>query len=299
MSDRAGSTDFTKGSKVQLPRGGEMDKLEVYGWVMVDRPGEFQLIDKAALNIDRDYQRDRINHKRVNRIAHAWSWVMLGVLLVARRPDGTFWVFDGQHRKLGADKRSDVRELPCLVFRTSGLKDESKHFLDVNSDRGPVAMIDKFKALLAANDPTAVAVSWLVGADGYQIDRGGGNYTVECPGVLVRCYQQDRSATEIAWAVTVKVCSGAKPNERVILGLWRAQRHLSKLGLPPLTDARYQTAIDRMTVKSLTDSIGEVVAYTHRGGEKSYGEGVIRLLNYKRRYQIPSLLADPTPDAGE
>jgi len=39
--------------------------------------------------------------------------------VVALRDDNKWFVVDGQHRKLAADQRSDIRELPCLVFETN------------------------------------------------------------------------------------------------------------------------------------------------------------------------------------
>lgn len=76
-------------------------------------PGEFRMIDKAALNID---QRNQISESHVQSIANHWSWTAIGMILVSEQADGTLLVLDGQQRKMAADKRSDIQNLPCLVF---------------------------------------------------------------------------------------------------------------------------------------------------------------------------------------
>lgn len=155
--------------EVLIPSGGRMSKVEVYGWEIVDSPGKFKWIEKGFLNVDDDYQRDNLNLARVVRIASAWSWVRLGTLLVAERPDTSLWVFDGQHRKLGADRRSDITKLPCMVFASTGMRQEAGNFLNVNSDRGPVKSVDTFKAKLVAGDPVATSVKKLIGASKYEV----------------------------------------------------------------------------------------------------------------------------------
>jgi len=102
------------------------DKTARYAWTIKNAPGEFLMIPKSELEVDHAYQRDRINQRRVEELARAWDWIACGCLVVALRDDNKWFVVDGQHRKLAADQRSDIRELPCLVFETAGRREEAR-----------------------------------------------------------------------------------------------------------------------------------------------------------------------------
>lgn len=277
---------------------GPMDKVEMYGWETVDRPGKYQKIHKSQLNVDHDYQRDNVRHARVNRIAHRWSWVKFGAISVARRPDGTFWVCDGQHRKLAADKRSDVGELPCMVFDSTGQVDEANYFLAINGDRGPVAKIDAYKALLAQHDTNAMAVDEMVRASGYTVAKGGSDRTVQCVTALLKAINSDLRAARVAWRTAVSVAGGKTVVDRVFVSLFVVERHLAKIGAGSLTDDRFAAAIDKLNTKLITRSIAQTVEYHGKGGEKIFGEALLRLLNKGRRNPIPTLYAE-SQDADE
>lgn len=96
--------------------GSKIDKIKRYGWKLIDKQGEFMLIEKDELYVDPVYQRSNWNSKKVNDIASAWSWNRCGTLTVAIRDD-KWWIIDGATRKLAADKRSDIKKLPCMVVR--------------------------------------------------------------------------------------------------------------------------------------------------------------------------------------
>jgi hypothetical protein len=295
MTAANGRADPSMGVTV---RGGSMSKVEMYGWEIVDSPGRYERVAKSDLHVDHDYQRDHIKHARVNRIAAKWSWVRFGTLSVARRPDGTLWVFDGQHRKLAADKRADIDRLPCVVFTSDGPVSESRFFLDTNGDRGSVQMIDKFKALLAQKDETAEFVQRIVTTSGYKIERGGADFTVQCVGAVYRAAALDAAAAPAAWAIAAEMFAGKPVTDRVFTGLWRAERQIRKHGLGTLTAGAFAAAVGRLTPSAVTKSIVATAEYHGKGGTNAFGEGVIRLLNRGRRTNlIPSLYTEPGHDA--
>jgi hypothetical protein len=114
------------------------DKLSHYKWKTKNNQGEFVMIDKNELFVDHAYQRDKINEVRINAIASDWDWVMCGALSVSER-DGKLWVMDGQHRKLAADKRSDIKMLPCMVFDLDSQQKEAGAFVGLNSQKTAVS----------------------------------------------------------------------------------------------------------------------------------------------------------------
>jgi hypothetical protein len=89
----------------------KVDKVTRYGWLEADDLGDLCLLSKRDLNVDNRYQRER-KHPKVLAIARGWSWPACGVLIVAVREDGRYWVVDGGHRWAAAMERSDITHLP-------------------------------------------------------------------------------------------------------------------------------------------------------------------------------------------
>src|SRR5512134_3578070 len=135
-----------------------LDKVARYNWTIRNAPGEFLMIPKTELEVDPAYQRNKINQRRVDTLTRTWDWIACGCLVVALRDDNTWFVMDGQHRKLAADQRSDIRELPCLVFETTSRRQEAVSFLAINQGRVGVGSLDRYRAQLLSGDTTASAV---------------------------------------------------------------------------------------------------------------------------------------------
>lgn len=134
----------SNGTAAATDSGSKIDKLKRYGWTSRGERPVLSWIPKASIQIDGRYQR-KPSDSKVLRIASEFSWVAFGAISVARRPDGTFFVFDGQHRLLAVMRRSDIESIPCVVFDISP-KEEAGGFLDANSERRPVNAAEKFAA---------------------------------------------------------------------------------------------------------------------------------------------------------
>lgn len=269
------------------PSGAGVDKVLKYGWEIVDSRGRFDWLPKAELRIDHEYQRNNVNNKRVLRLAQSWSWVACGVLVVGRRPDGTYWVMDGQHRKLAADKRSDISTLPCLVFEVTGKAQEAQGFLAVNTDRGPVPSLSKFNAQVMARDPQAVAVKAMVEADGYTVKKGAASDGVACVGSLMSALASDAGAARIAWGLCVRLYAALPIDQRgsvqdkVFGSLFAAERFLKARRAGSLADPNNAEVLLRHTPADVLRSVNQSTSY-HGGGAKAWAEGLIRLLNKRR-----------------
>jgi hypothetical protein len=279
---QAKQTDYVNSDKRPSPHGRLQDKVEAYGWKVVDKPGRFMWLPKTQLNIDHEYQRDNVANKRVLRLTAEWSWVSCGVLTIGQRADGTFWVMDGQHRKLAADKRSDITTLPCLVFDVAGKSQEARGFIALNTERGPVQAIDKFNAQVMAEDATAIAVKDLVERDGYVISRAPGDRTVRCVGTIASAIRQDPASAKIAWDFAVQLHNGKPIIDRVFDAIYATERYLKSRKFGSLNDPHNTEALLRCSVQEIMQSINAATAY-HGGGPKAGSEGLIRLLNKGRR----------------
>src|SRR5581483_5377546 len=133
--------------------GRSRDKISRYGWLSRNEPGKLEYVSKLQLQVDPTYQRSLNDPKRL-RIAKDFNWAAFGVLLVARRNDGSLWVIDGQHRLMAAQSRSDIKDVPVAIFEFGGnVTDEAKDFLIANKNRRPLSGVESFKALAVSGDP--------------------------------------------------------------------------------------------------------------------------------------------------
>jgi len=262
------------------PNGGQrVSKIARYGWVVADNPGEFMLIDKKDLNVDHSYQREKIVVNKVRQIASHWSWAGCGCILVAMRLDGSFWVFDGQHRVLAAKTRADILQLPCMVFECVDVKQEAAGFLVSNAERKPVGALDKFKALVMTGDSAAEIVSNVFDRlDITVATKPDHARQLKC---VSKCLVlAERNAEVFAWALqsTIAVCGNHPVHRDILDGLFWIETKYGLCG----TD-RFDEALAKADRADILASIAKFAAAEGKRGERVCGTGILKVLNYKRR----------------
>lgn len=275
MTHRENGTGFAKN---------RVSKVQQHDWKIKDQPGLFRMIPKGQLNIDHEYQRREISQGRLSKIRQAWSWVGCGVLTVAQRPDGSYWVIDGQHRKLAADERVDVQVLPCLVFQADYIDIEAKGFLDSNTVRGPVRAVSKFSAMIIAKDECAMAVKEMVEADGYRIDASAAaDFTVGCVATLMQEMARNASVARRVWNLCVELYAGKPPIDRVYSALCFLENTLLRRASgETIFDSHNRKTLLAAGPDAIKKSITNAVGYYGKGGPKVYAQGVVHLLNHRR-----------------
>lgn len=252
------------------------DKIKRYGWTVQDAPGEMRLLHKDTLQIHPAYQRDLVAQK-VSEISAAWSWVALGALVVGERR-GEFWVIDGQHRAAAAKRRSDITHLPCVVFKTTDVKQEARGFLTIQTMRKPVTAVAKQKAMVTAGDEVAAFVQQTVESLGLEIKPSA--HTVgqlKCVGWCLKRAADDRQT----FAKVLSIGAGlfAQDNmaiaERVLEGLWVLN---AKCG-DGLADPRLVKRLREKGARVLLDAANRASAYYASGGSKIWAQGMLGELN--------------------
>lgn len=270
-----------------------MTKEDRYKWTNADRKGEFMWIAKGMLRIDPSYQRtDAISESRISTLVKLWSWIACGCLIVARRPDGSLWVVDGQHRLLAAMKRASILDLPCMVFDQIEIKEEAKAFGWTNNQRGPMPGTSQFKASVVAEDPIACAVQKMIDEAGYRVKRTAtAPNTVACVTAMQNCYKISEERCRKIWKLLVSIHNEAPIMDRVFIGAFHLEGELSKNG-HSLTDANNRDCLERNGVEQIKRSMSSAAAYYGKGGARVYAQGLADLLNHKRheKNRIPNLL---------
>jgi len=254
-----------------------VDKIERYGWTVKPERGTYMEIRKGSLLVNRDvYQRDEIGSKALE-FAKQWSWIACGTLIVAKR-GGQYWVVDGQHRKGGADRRSDIDTLPCLVFEVDEVEREAQAFLDANTNRRPVLALAKFKALLATGDEEAQFIEGAINAAGLTISaycQSAGQF--KAINAAQRIAKLDRHALVRVLTVGADLthADDMPLQQRMILGLYylhtTIEGGLDNRGL-----------VKRMTqvrAKALSRGADAAAQYYASGGAKVYGNGMLDVIN--------------------
>ena len=255
---------------------GGVDKIKRYNWKVSGRPGEFKMLSKHDLRINDEYQRTANNTKILN-LAKDWSWVGCGAIVVARR-SGAYWVIDGQHRVLAAMRRSDIFEMPCLVFDVFSVTEEAQGFLDLNTNRKPVSTLAKHKALVTAGNEIALFVQ-------HELDRIGLRPaldtktpgTIQCLGWCMKRAAADKGAFTRVLEITTEISNAdAVPvRERLLDGLTYIHHNVEN----GLFDTRLVQRIRAKGAVCLFHAANKASAFYGKGGEKVWAEGILQEIN--------------------
>lgn len=262
-----------------------MDKLERYKWTVRDEPGVLRAISKLALAVDPSYQRAP-NDAKIAALTRDWSWIACGALTVAKRPDGSLFVVDGQHRLLAAMRRSDIDELPCVVFRTKDAQEEASGFLDANTNRRAIGSFARYHALLMKGDEAAQLVKKLAEDAGRQISSKSGNSpnNIQCVGSLLRLAGAHPGKLRTIWPVIVEVCSGVSLHERIVEGLMYIEIRMPQGS--SLADKPWRAMVLRAGHSGLLDGAAKAAALYARGGAKVWSQGMVEAINRGMRNRL-------------
>jgi len=119
---------------------------------------EYARVRLAELQIDHEYQRT-LDEKRAQKIGEQYVPALFGVVVVAQRNDGVYYVIDGQHRVAGLvmSGHQDM-EIAVQVHRGLTQSEEAMMFYELNMGRGNVRAFDQFKARVVGREPIATTI---------------------------------------------------------------------------------------------------------------------------------------------
>jgi len=238
------------------------------------------MIHKSKLVVDHGYQRDvAATDAKVKRIASEWSWIALGVIIVGNR-NGALHVIDGQHRVQAALKRSDIVDLPCIVFQTASAQVEAVGFLRANRNRKPMTTIDAFKALIMSKDPLAIKAESLVTSYGRRIAAVSAEGTFTAVGELMRCLQINEDATRRALVFVMSVSAGYGVHQKILKAAFEIE---SRSGGESLSDQYWVQRGCRIGRDGILKKINEALLYRGGGGAGVCAEGILTALNKGQR----------------
>jgi len=235
------------------------------------------MINKRLLHVNRDvYQREGYKSK-VRELASKWSWISCGALVVAKR-ESIYWVVDGQHRKLAADSRSDIKELPCLVFQVASVEDEARAFLATNVNRRNVSAHDKYRASLGAGDETARKVQEAINNAGLRVTTA----SVEPRAFKSVATAQKIAASDFDGLVDVLAVCGelaraenCPVHSRLLSGLYYIHKRVEG----GLANPRLRKRILQIGARQLVAGANKAAAYYGQAGSKVCADGMLQAIN--------------------
>lgn len=257
------------------PQGQAVDKVTRYGWTMRNVPGEFRKIHKKYLNVDYECQRKRVSASLINDIAREWDWMACGALCVARREDGTLWVFDGQHRLWGAKKRSDIHELPCMIWDAENKSVEARAFLKHQDKRNNQSWVDRIRIASTEGDEAAQAAQNLVEYYGMKFVDGKQSGGVQCTSTVYKGIKEDSNAMEKAFHAAWCIGEGAITQD-IVSGLFHLERQLKKEGKSVTTMI---PRLQKIGEHRIMQSISSAKEFLGTGGNKARAQGILSIYN--------------------
>jgi len=262
-----------------------VDKIERYKWDDIsDEPGKLEYIDKHALHVDAGYQRSLSPHTSRN-IASSWSWMACGAITVARR-SGKYYVIDGQHRVEAARKRSDIRELPCVVFHTKDIREEAIGFVDANVNRKPLSPIDRHNANLVANDDRARQIQQVINDTGLELNPHPTR--PEHIQTVTALYQAfDKGGASHLYNV-LSLAKAVSTDTFITAYLFKGIDYIaSRLDI---TDPKLRARFVKTGYKKLKEGITKAAIYYDASNPRTWALGMIKAINYgypaNRRYEL-------------
>lgn len=116
------------------------------------------------------YQR-ALSSTHISKIVRDFDERLLGLPVVSIRDNGSVYVIDGQHR-IAALEKLGIAQVDCQVLRETTTQAEAEMFVKVNTTKKGLNGVDKFFALLEANNPSAISCRALFERHGWELVRG-------------------------------------------------------------------------------------------------------------------------------
>lgn len=137
-------------------------------------------VNLKDMRIDPSYQRPA--KERVEKIAKQWDDMKANLIHVSLRQDGLFYVMDGNHTRLAAEKVGK-ESLPCRVYVGLTRQDEARIFSELNTASKKPSFAEILKARAAAGYDLEKSYLELLEECGYKY-----TFTSASHGCIVKCH---------------------------------------------------------------------------------------------------------------
>lgn len=262
---------------------GYVSKEERYGWSTPGPMGKFKHINKRLLDIDTRYQRREVSSAKTLKIAREFDWKLFGTLAVVQRPNGSYYVYDGGHRLRASLKRSDIEEVPCLVFFVDDVVVEAEVYERGNQDVTYLSAVDKYNSALFRGDPNAVRANQIIGKHGYRVAKSNEAYGFQAIKILRDMIQKDDELAEKCFDLSVAL---AENGEQIPSSILRALFYLSNAVDGDIFSGKWRKKISQYSISSISHAIRQEKHIMGMGGARIEAKAILDLLNKKAKHRL-------------
>jgi hypothetical protein len=172
-------------------------------------------------------------------------------------------------------RRSDIQDLPCLIFDVHNITTEAKGFLDVNTLRKQMQYLDRFKAEVTGGNEAAVFVRAMIENSGRTI---GKNPTeVRCVGALMDWVIKDRDALMRVWPTLDQLSKNEYLPVQIVEALMFIETNMPDD--ESLAEPRHLRRFLQIGQNELLKSARSAAQFRGKGGAKVWADGIINRYN--------------------
>jgi hypothetical protein len=193
---------------------------------VADQVGTNMLLNVDDLNIDHSYQRPA-DPNHIAAMAVNFDLKRLFRIAVSQRPDGKYYIIDGQQRVgaiklLGGDYNID-----CVVYHLATIEEEAALYYHLNWDRKNPNSLDRWRARLVLGDPDVVRIQQELDYADLTLARSGSALrTIKAVGTLHSWVDKDVEALSVAIMILGKLTYMEPIGAEVFAGLCVIENHL-------------------------------------------------------------------------
>jgi hypothetical protein len=193
---------------------------------LIDQVGENTILNVDVLNIDHSYQRPA-DPNHIAAMAANFDLKRLFRIAVNQRPDGKYYVIDGQQRTgaiklLGGDYMID-----CVVYHLATVEEEAALYYHLNWDRKNPSAFDRWRARLALGDADVVRIQQELEYADLTLNKSGNALrTIKAVGTLHSWVDRDVEALSVAIMILGKLTYLEPIGAEVFSGLCVVENHL-------------------------------------------------------------------------
>jgi hypothetical protein len=129
-------------------------------------------VEISKIRVDDNYQR-QVKGGRVAQILRDFNWAHFGAVMLAEHEDGTYTVYDGQHRVEACRQHPQITEVPAMIVTFDESYAEAGAFLGVNVNRSAITTVERYHAGIEAGDKQMMAVCAVLEEAGCEVVAAG------------------------------------------------------------------------------------------------------------------------------
>lgn len=254
--------------------------------------GVIRMIRANALNVDHSYQRP-LSDRLVSQIAGDFDPDLFGIVTVARRDDGTYWVLDGQHRVAAIRLMGRGESLiPCEVLTGLSNEREARVFHLRNARKKPMSPSDKFRGALIAGEGWAVRIDQVVRECGFRVNLSTGfidNGQIAAVAALEYVDRQYRDGQLADTLMTIRAIWGTDEGPRA--GLIRGMAYFLHLYRGQYKHDRLVTRMRTVSLDQLYRDAKEYRTATGADSDVAFAELIVQTYNRRlnKANKLPSV----------